>query len=150
MRPLLLQKIFKHYNGNGDPHNHVPAYKQAVHLEQVQDTHTQIDDFGLTLESKALTWFQTLGPKSKVSLERQEKDFIATFSKIGIKRNTIAQIFLFQQCEHKMVRDCVNRLKQYIVCFLDDEKPNQARLLPIFLRTPKKLHVVRTLICLPT
>ena len=71
------------------------AYKQGVHAKQVQDTHTQIDGFGLTLESKSLTWFQTLGPKSKVSLERLEKDFIAAFSKMGIKHNVVAQTFSF-------------------------------------------------------
>ena len=36
------------------------AFRQAIHAEQVTDTHTQIEGFGLTLESKALSWFQTL------------------------------------------------------------------------------------------
>ena len=109
------------------------AYRQAVHAEQVSDTHTQIEGFGLTLESKALTWFQTLGPESKVSLNHLEKDFIAAFSKMGIKHNAVAQIFSFQQQEHETVRDCVNRLKQYIVRCPHDEKPSQARLISIFL-----------------
>ena len=61
-----------------------------VHAKLVQDTHTQIEGSGLMLESKALTWFQTLGPKSKVSLEWLEKDFIAAFSKMGIKHNEVA------------------------------------------------------------
>ena len=52
---------------------------------------------------------------------------------MGIKHKAIAQIFSFQQREHETVRDCVNRLKQYIVCCLDDEKPSQARLISIFL-----------------
>ena len=70
VRPSVLQKLVKCYNGSSDRHDHVATYKQAVHAKQVRDTHTQIEGFGLTLESKALIWFQTLGPKSKVSLEQ--------------------------------------------------------------------------------
>ena len=113
VKPFSLQKLVKRYNGSDDPHEHVAAYRQAVHAEQVSDTHTQIEGFGLTLESKALTWFQTLNPESKVSLSHLEKDFIVAFSKMGIKHNAVAQIFSFQQREHETVRDCVNRLKQY-------------------------------------
>ena len=58
VRPSALQKMVKRYDGSGDPHDHVAAYRQAVHAEQVSDTHTQIEGFGLTLESKALTWFK--------------------------------------------------------------------------------------------
>ena len=77
-------------------------------MEQVQDTHTQIEGFELLLESKDLIWFQTLGPKSKILLEWLEKDFIvAAFSKMGIKHNAVAQIFLFQQHEHEKLRDYV-------------------------------------------
>ena len=95
IRPSALQKLVKKYDGIGDPHDHVAAYKQVVHAEQVNDTHTQIEGFGLTLESKALTWFQTLEPESKTSLARLEKEFIAAFSKMGIKHNAVAQIFFF-------------------------------------------------------
>ena len=42
---------------SGDPFDHVTTFKQAVHAEQVSNTHTQVEGFGLTLESKALTWF---------------------------------------------------------------------------------------------
>ena len=133
VRPSTLQKMVKKYDGRSDPHDHMAAYKQVVHAEQVTDTHTQIEGFGLTLESKALTWFQTLGPKSKILLNRLEEDFIAAFSKIGIKHNAVAQIFSFQQQKYETVRDCVNRLKQYIVRCPDSEKPSQARLISIFL-----------------
>ena len=57
VRPLALQKLVKKYDGSGDPFNHVAALKQAMHAKQVSDTHTQVDGFGLTLESKTLTWF---------------------------------------------------------------------------------------------
>lgn len=41
------------------------------------------------------------------------------------------------------MRDCVNRLKQYINCCPDDEKPSQGRLISIFLEglRNKTLHV---------
>ena len=57
VRPSALQKLIKKYDRSGDPFEHVAAFRQAVHAEQVSDTHTQVEGFGLTLESKALTWF---------------------------------------------------------------------------------------------
>ena len=59
VRPSALQKMVKKYDGSGDPFDHMAAFRQAVHAKQVSDAHTQIEGFGLTLESKALTWFQT-------------------------------------------------------------------------------------------
>ena len=59
MRPSTLQKIVKKYDGFGDPYDHVAAFWQAIHAKDVKDIHTQIKGFGLTLESKALSWFQT-------------------------------------------------------------------------------------------
>ena len=109
------------------------AYKQAFHAEQVHDAHTQIKGFGLTLESKALTWFQTLEPTSKTSLDQLEKDFVGAFSKMGLKHNTVAQIYLFQQKEFESVRECVSRLQQYVNRCPNDEKPSQGRLISIFL-----------------
>ena len=96
VRPSALQKMVKKYDGSGDPHNHVAAFRQAVHVEQVKDIHTQIEGFGLTLEGKALTWFQALEPESKESLSGLEKDFICAFSKMGIKHNTVGQIHNFK------------------------------------------------------
>ena len=52
---------------------------------------------------------------------------------MGIKHNAVAQIFSFQQRDHETVRDCVNRLKQYIARCPEEEKPSQARLISIFL-----------------
>ena len=40
VRPLALQKMVKKYDGLGDPYDHVAAYWQAVHDEQVRDVHT--------------------------------------------------------------------------------------------------------------
>ena len=133
VRPLVLQQMVKKYNGSGDPHDHVAAYRQAVHAEQVKDVHTQIEGFGLTLEGKALTWFKTLEPESKESLSGLEKDFIFAFSKMGIKHNTVGQIHNFKQKDHESIRDCVSRLKQLYLRCLDEEKPSQTRLISVFL-----------------
>ena len=67
--------MVKKYDGSGDPHDHVAAYRQVVHTEQVRDVHTEVEGFGLTLEIKALTWFQALQPEFKVYLIELEKDF---------------------------------------------------------------------------
>ena len=125
--------MVKKYDGSGDPYDHVVAYRQPVHAEQVRDVHTQIESFGLTLEGKTLTWFQTLEPGLKESLTHLEKDFVFTFSKICIKHNTMRQIHSFKQKDHESVRDCVSRLKQLYPQCLNNEKPSQERLISIFL-----------------
>ena len=106
------------------------------------DTHTQVKGFGQTMEGKALSWFQTLEPKRKQSLKSQGLNFIAAFSKMGLKHNVVAQIYAFKQREHELVRDCINRLWQYITRCLEDEKPSQAHLISIFLEglRNKTLH----------
>ena len=92
---LTLQNLVKNYDGSVDPFDHIVAFKQAMQAEQVLDAHTKVEGIGLNLESKALTWFQTLEPISKTLLERLEKDFIGSFSKIGLKHNAVALIFFF-------------------------------------------------------
>ena len=62
-----------------------------------------------------------------------EKDFIASFSKMGVKHKPESKIQGFKQKEHETVRDCVNRLKQYIARCPIDEKPSQSKLVSIFL-----------------
>ena len=71
--------MVKKYNGSRDPHDHVVAYRQAVRAKQVKDLHTQVEGFGLTLEGKALSWFQTLDPTLIESQNELEKDFIVAF-----------------------------------------------------------------------
>ena len=68
-RPSSLQKMVKKYDDTSDPHDHVAAFRQAIHAEQVRDVHTQVEGFGLTLESKALTWFQALEPQCKTAMD---------------------------------------------------------------------------------
>ena len=110
-RPSSLQKMVKKYDGSSDLHDHVAAYRQAIHAEKVRDVHTQVEGFGLNLESKALTWFQALEPQFKTSMATLEKDFIASFSKMGVKHTPESKIQAFKQKEQETVRDCVNRLK---------------------------------------
>ena len=62
-----------------------------------------------------------------------EKDFIASFSKMGVKHKPESKIQGFKQKEHETVRDCVNRLKQYIARCPIEEKPSQSKLVSIFL-----------------
>ena len=57
MRPSALQNLVKKYDGSGDPYDHVAIFRQVVHAEQVTNTHMKIEGFGLTLESKSLSWF---------------------------------------------------------------------------------------------
>ena len=100
VRPSTLQKMVKKFDGSGDPHDHVASFKQVVRVEQVSDPHTQIEGFGLTLEGKALSWFQNQEVQSLTEFKGLEKDFIAAFSKMGIKHNAVAQIYAFKQKDH--------------------------------------------------
>ena len=110
-----------------------PAAPPGESVVTVSDMHTQIEGFKLTLESKALTWFQTLEPISKTSFDRLEKDFIGSFSKMGLKHNVVALIYSFKQGEHESVRDNVSRLRQYVNRCPSDKKPSQGRLISLFL-----------------
>ena len=55
-----------------------------------------MEGFGLTLESKALSWFQTLEPDTYSDFLALEKNFIAAFSKMGVsgtlRRDTAVQL----------------------------------------------------------
>ena len=59
-RPSYFQKWVKKYNGSGDPYDHLASVLQVVRDEEVTDLHVLKEGFGLTLEGKALSWFQTL------------------------------------------------------------------------------------------
>ena len=128
VRPSTLQKLVKKYNGSGDPYDHIASFRQVVHAEQVTDTHTKIEGFGLTLEGKALSWFQTLDPSMKETQESLEEDFVAAFLKMGIKHNVVAKIHSFEQAAHESVRDCANPMKQYIARCPQIEKPSQKQI----------------------
>ena len=72
-----------------------------MRAKQITDLHTQVEGFGLTLESKALSWFQTLELHTFEDFAALEKDNFAAFSKIGIKHNVVAQIYSFGQKENE-------------------------------------------------
>ena len=111
-------------------------------MDKFSNNHTQIEGFGLALEGKPLSWFQTLELSVEITLQSLENYFIAAFSKMGIKHNAISQLYAFEQREHESMRAYMNRLKQYIKRCPNDEKPSQGRLISIFLEglQNKMLH----------
>lgn len=111
--------------------------RQAIYVEQLKDTHTQVGCYGLPPKSKSLIWYQTLGAKLKVSLASLGKDFILASSKMGINHDIVAPIHSFQLKDHETAKDCISQLQQYILRCLDEEKPSQARLIFVFLEGPK-------------
>ena len=57
VRPSQLQKLCKTFDGSGDPYDHVARFRQVLYAEDVEDMHTMVQGFGLTLEGKTLRWF---------------------------------------------------------------------------------------------
>ena len=86
-RPSHFQKWVKKFSGFGDPYDHLSSFRQVVRAEKVSDLHVLKEGFGLTLEGKALSWFQTLDTGTYFSFESLEKDFIGAFTKTGIKHS---------------------------------------------------------------
>ena len=60
VRPADFPKWVKKFNGSGDPYDHLASFKQVARAETVIDLYIKVECFGLTLEGKALLWFQTL------------------------------------------------------------------------------------------
>ena len=94
--------------------DHLASFRQVVRAEEVTDLHVLKEDFGLTLEGKALSWFQALDTSTYYDMETLEIDFIGAFTKTGIKHSIGSLITNFKQEEKESVRDCANRLKQYM------------------------------------
>ena len=71
-----------------------------------------------------------------------ERDFISAFTKTGIKHSVSQLLYDFKQEEKESVRDCANRLRQYIARCPDSEKTNAEKLVSIFLEglLNKSLH----------
>ena len=61
---------------------------------------------------------------------------------MGIKHNVVAQIYSFGQKKNEFVRDCANRLRQYISRCPNREMPGPDRLISLFLEglSNKSLH----------
>ena len=83
-RPSQFQKWLRKYDGSGNPYDHLASFKQVLQAQHIIDFHTQYEGFGLTLEWKALSWFQTLDSGMYVRLEQVEQGFIMAFSKMVI------------------------------------------------------------------
>ena len=133
MRPSQFQKWVNKYNGSVDPYNRLATFRQVVRGEQITNLHTQVKGFGLTLECNTLSLFQTLEPDTFEDFEALENEFIVAFSKMGIKHNVVALIYGFVQKENESVRDCANRLQQYISRYPKGKMPSSPRLVSIFL-----------------
>ena len=68
----------------------------------------------MTLEGKALHWFQTLNPSSFLNVEQLEQEFIAAFSKTGLKHDDLSRIYGFKQEKGESIRECSASLRQYL------------------------------------
>ena len=133
IRPSTLQKFCKKFNGSGDPYDHIAQYRQLIFAEGITDVHTMVQAFGLTMEGRALAWFQTLKPSVLYDFEVLVKRFIEAHSKIGIKHNTVTLILNFKRNKNETVRECIDRLRKYIARCPSREMPNQERLISCFL-----------------
>ncbi|MCO5548855.1 hypothetical protein L7F22_002317 [Adiantum nelumboides] len=142
VRPADLQKWVKKFSGLGDPNDHLARFRQIIRAKKVTDFHILVEGFRLTLEGKALSWFQTLDVALYPTINALEKDFFAAFSKTGIKHNVQSQIYGFKQTKDKSMRDYANRLKQYLARCPKSKMPKQERLVSIFLEglRNKDLH----------
>ena len=89
-----------------------------------------------------MSWFQTLDTRNYYNFESLEKDFIGAFTKTGIKHSVSTLITNFKQDEKETIRDCANRLRQYISRCPEGELPSQAKIISIFLEglRDKSLH----------
>ena len=92
VRPSQLQKLCKAFDGSGDPYDHVARFRQVLYAEDVEDVHTMVQGFGLTLEGRALRWFQSLSNATLYDFEIKVEAFIKENTKTGIKHNTLTQI----------------------------------------------------------
>ena len=50
VEPTSLQKFCKKFDGTGDLYDHVAQYRQLIFAEGVDDMHTMVQGFGLTME----------------------------------------------------------------------------------------------------
>ena len=66
-RPSHFQKRVKKFSGSGDFYDHLASFRQVVRAEEVSDPHVLKEGFGLTLEGKELSWFQTLDTRRRTS-----------------------------------------------------------------------------------
>ena len=142
VRPSQLQKLCKAFDGSGDPYDHVARFRQVLYAEEVEEMHTMVQGFGLTLEGRALRWFQSLSNATLYDFEVLVEAFIKENTKTGIKHNTLTQILDFRQKERETVKDAIARLKSLISRCPPREMPAEDRLISCFLESlrDRNLH----------
>ena len=84
MRPIVLQKFYKKFDGSNDPYDHVAQFRQLTFAKGITNVHTMIQGFALTMMGKALTWFQTLNPAMLYDFKTLVKHFIESCTNIGL------------------------------------------------------------------
>ena len=90
----------------------------------MNDLHTKVEGFGLSLEGQGLSWLKTLDLSNYRIYEALEKDFIAMFSKIGLNIYVLLQIHGFKQKNNESTRDGANFLRQYLARCPIEEVPS--------------------------
>ena len=101
--------------------------------EKVHDLHTLVEGFGLNMEGKALTWFQTQKMAKFSSFTQLAKEFAREHTKSRLEHDVLSQIHQFKQELDECVRDCANCLQQYLIICPIMEIPTQKRLVSLFL-----------------
>ena len=92
VRPLDFQKWVKKFNGMGDPYHHLANFHQMARAKKFHDLHTLVKGFGLTMEGKALTWFQTQKLAKFSFFTQLAKEFVREHAKSGLKHDVLSQI----------------------------------------------------------
>ena len=110
--------------------------------KKVHDLHTLVEGFGMTMEGKALTWFQTQKMAKFSSFTQLAKEFLREHTKSGLKHDVLSQIHQFKQEPNESIRDCASRLRQYLTRCPVIEISSQEPLLSVFLEGlwSKELH----------
>ena len=72
-------------------------FVKFLFVEDVDDVHTMVQGCGLTLEGKALSWFQSLSNSVLYNFEVLIDVFIKENTKTRIKHNTLRQILDFNK-----------------------------------------------------
>ena len=121
-------------------------FKQVLYAEDVEEMHTMVQGFGLSLEGRALRWFQSLSNAILYDFEVLVEAFIKENTKTGIKHNTLTQILDFKQKEKETVKEAIARLKSLISRCPAREMPAEERLISCFLESLRDRHLHMQLI----
>ena len=91
-----------------------------------------------------MEWFHTLTPFDYPSLKALEKDFIATFSKIGQKHDEVSLLYEFKQEYNESLREYTLPFKKHLAKCPKDETPCQEILVSLFIEGlfNRKLHAM--------